>query len=225
MRLQVQNLRKYYKTEGEVLNVLQGIDFSAEKGEFISIMGPSGSGKSTLLFLIGLLDVPTAGSIFLDDVEASAESETNREYLRLNNIGFVFQNFNLLPHLTALENVMLPMQIAGRFKDSQRDRAMSLLRLLGVEKRANTRSSALSGGEQQRVAIGRALANAPSLLLADEPTGSLDVRTGKQIMEILRAINQNQEVTVIVVTHDPKVAAYADRIFYLDGGKLRGTAL
>ena len=188
-------------------------------------MGPSGSGKSSLLYLLGLLDYPTAGSIFMDDLDVTSESERNREQLRLRNIGFVFQGFNLFPMLTAFENVLLPMQLAGEFKNEQRERGMAILRLLGLENKARARAASLSGGEQQRVSIGRALSNMPSLILADEPTGNLDARTGKEIMEVLRSINQNHEVTLIVVTHDPKVAAYADRILFLDSGKLQGTAL
>lgn len=224
-RLIVQNLTKYYESDAGQIKVLENLNLEVSKGDFIAIMGPSGSGKSTLLFLLGCLDYPDFGSIFMDDMDITQESEATRERLRLLRIGFVFQSFHLVPTLTALENVLLPMQLAGSFRGKQRERGAALLRLVGLEGKADSLPSAISGGEQQRVAIARALANLPGLILADEPTGNLDAKTGKEIMEVIRSINDNQGVVILLATHDAKIASYADRIYYLEDGILRGTAL
>lgn len=223
MFVRVQNLRKYYDTPAGVIKVIDNANLSIDKGDFIAIMGASGCGKSSLLFLLGCIDNPTYGSIFLDNVDVTQADESQREKIRLFNIGFIFQNYNLLPTLTVLENVMLPMQVGDTFKGQKASRALALLRVVGLEEKKDEKPSNLSGGQQQRVAIARALANKPGLLLADEPTGNLDAKTSKEIMQVLRSINETQEVTLVMVTHDPKTASVANRIFYLESGKLRGT--
>jgi len=223
MQVKVQNLRKYYETSAGVLKVIDNASLTIEKGDFIAIMGASGCGKSTLLFLLGCIDTPTYGSIFMNNVDITQVDEGKREQIRLYNIGFVFQNYNLLPTLNVLENVMLPMQVADSFKGQRNARSLALLRVVGLEDKKDERTFNLSGGQQQRVAIARSLANKPGLLLADEPTGNLDTKTGKEIMQVLRSINETQEVTLVMVTHDPKTASVANRIYYLEDGKLRGT--
>lgn len=225
MRIDVRGLHKYFDTSSTKLRVLENVDLRVEKGEFVAIMGPSGSGKSTLLFLLGCLDWPTFGHIHLDDTDVTQEPESVRERIRLHHIGFIFQNYNLIPTLDALENVRLPMQLAG-VKAAERDsRALALLRLVGLEKKADEPVSLLSGGQQQRIAIARALANLPGLVLADEPTGNLDVKSSKEVMDVIRTVNENQDITTVVVTHDPKVAAFAQRVYYLDDGRLRATVI
>ncbi|MBM3461753.1 MAG: ABC transporter ATP-binding protein [Armatimonadetes bacterium] len=217
MRVDVRGLHKYW--------VLENVDLLVEKGEFIAIMGPSGSGKSTLLFLLGCLDYPTFGHLYLDDVDVTQENENVREKIRLQHIGFIFQNYNLIPTLNAIENVTLPMQLS-RVKASEREaRSQSLLRLVGLEGKADEMVNNLSGGQQQRVAIARALANLPGLVLADEPTGNLDARASKEVMDVIRTVNENQDITTVLVTHDPKVASYARRVYYLDDGRLRATVI
>ncbi len=225
MRVDVRGVHKYFDTTTSKLRVLENVDLQVEKGEFIAIMGPSGSGKSTLLFLLGCLDVPTFGHIFLDEADVTEEPESVRERIRLHHIGFIFQNYNLIPTLDALENVRLPMQLAGVRANERDARSMALLRLVGMDVKADEPVNNLSGGQQQRVAIARALANLPGLVLADEPTGNLDIRSSKEVMDVIRTVNENQDITTIVVTHDPKVAAYANRVYYLEDGRLRATVL
>jgi len=225
MMIKIQNLRKYYETPSGTVKVLRDVNLIARKGEFIAIMGASGCGKSTLLFLLGCLDTPTYGSIFFDNIDVTQADENVRQKIRLYNIGFVFQNFNLLPTLTVLENVILPMQLANIFQHQRETRALALLRIVGLEEKKDELPTHLSGGQQQRVAIARALANQPGLLLADEPTGNLDVKTGKEIMQVLKTINEMQQVTLIMVTHDPKSASVAEKIYYLEEGSLRGTLI
>lgn len=223
MKITLQGVYRYIESEAGSIRVLENINMTVEQGEFIAIMGPSGSGKSTLLYQIGCLDAPSFGHIFLDEVDISQESETIREQIRLHHIGFIFQNYNLLPTLTVIENVMLPMQLANTFPKERRARAGALLRLVNLENKADEKVNALSGGQQQRVAIARAMANNPGTILADEPTGNLDGKSGKEIMEVIHSIHENQKITLIMVTHDPKIASYADKIYYLDDGKLRAT--
>ena len=223
--IKIQNLRKYYETPSGTVKVLRDVNLIARKGEFIAIMGASGCGKSTLLFLLGCLDTPTYGSIFFDNIDVTQADENVRQKIRLYNIGFVFQNFNLLPTLTVLENVILPMQLANIFQHQRETRALALLRIVGLEEKKDELPTHLSGGQQQRVAIARALANQPGLLLEDEPTGNLDVKTGKEIMQVLKTINEMQQVTLIMVTHDPKSASVAEKIYYLEEGSLRGTLI
>jgi putative ABC transport system ATP-binding protein len=223
MKITLQGVYRYIESEAGSIRVLENINMSVEQGEFIAIMGPSGSGKSTLLYQIGCLDAPSFGHIYLDEVDISEEQETIREQIRLHHIGFIFQNYNLLPTLTVIENVMLPMQLANTFNKERRARAGALLRLVNLENKADEKVTALSGGQQQRVAIARAMANNPGTILADEPTGNLDGKSGKEIMEVIHSIHENQKITLIMVTHDPKIASYADKIYYLDDGKLRAT--
>jgi len=223
MKIALQGVYKYIESEAGSIKVLENVNMVVEQGEFVGIMGPSGSGKSTLLYIIGCLDAPSFGQILLKDVDISQEPEAVREQIRLHHIGFVFQNFNLLPTLTVIENIMLPMQLAGTYRGERKSRAESLLRLVNLEEKAAEKTTHLSGGQQQRVAIARAMANNPGTILADEPTGNLDGKSGKEVMEVINSIHDNQKITIVMVTHDPKIASYADRIYYLDDGKLRST--
>lgn len=225
MRIDVRGVHKYFDTASAKLRLLENVDLLVEKGDFIAIMGPSGSGKSTLLFLLGCLDHPTFGHILLDSSDITQESESVRERIRLHHIGFIFQHYNLIPTLDAKENVRLPMQLSGVKSAERESRAMALLRLVGLDRRAEDPVVNLSGGQQQRVAIARALANLPGLILADEPTGNLDAKASKEVMDVIRTVNENQAITTVVVTHDPKVAAVARRVYYLDDGRLRATAI
>ncbi|MCD6309970.1 MAG: ABC transporter ATP-binding protein [Candidatus Eremiobacteraeota bacterium] len=225
MRVRLSGIHKFFETDAGVQRVLQNLNLEVAKGDFIAIMGPSGSGKSTLLFLIGCLDIPSFGKVILEDTDVTQENESMREKIRLRHIGFIFQSFYLMPNLSVSENVLLPMQLLGLPKKKSEGRALSLLRLVGLEKKANDLPNSLSGGQQQRTAIARALANMPGLILADEPTGNLDTKSGKEVMEVIRSINENQGLTTIVVTHDPKIASYAKQIYYLSDGKLRTTVL
>lgn len=225
MKIATANLRKYIESSAGTLKVIDNVNLEVPSGDFVAIMGPSGSGKSSLLFLLGCLDIPTFGGIFLDNIDIAQQTEGVREKLRLLRIGFVFQNFNLLPTLTVQENVMLPMLLAGSYSNERLQRAVTLLRIVGLEDRLKDYPNNLSGGQQQRVSIARALANMPGLILADEPTGNLDNKTGKELMEVLRIINENQRITLVMVTHDPKIASYAKRVMYLDEGKLRSTVI
>ncbi|MCX6725838.1 MAG: ABC transporter ATP-binding protein [Candidatus Shapirobacteria bacterium] len=199
--------------------ILRDINLTIKKNEFISIVGPSGSGKSTLMHLIGLLDTPTSGRIFLDNENISQLSEERMAKLRNQKIGFVFQTFNLIPRTSALANVELPLIYAGVPDEQRKERALKMLQAMGLGERVNHFPNQLSGGEQQRVAIARALINNPSLILADEPTGNLDSKTGAQIMEILKKLKKDGN-TVVLVTHDLEVAKIADRIIKIYDGKI-----
>jgi ABC-type lipoprotein export system ATPase subunit len=201
---------------------LDGLRITIEAGEFVAIMGPSGSGKSTLLYLIGGLDRPTAGEVWVDSIQLDACSEQQRIHHRRERIGFVFQSFHLLPTRNALENVEVPLMLTGVAPKLRRDRAHHLLTQVGLGHRLDHRPSQLSAGEQQRVAIARAMANNPSLLLADEPTGNLDSRTGQEVMDLLQSLLQEEGRTLLVVTHDPTVAAFADRVVNLLDGRIVG---
>jgi putative ABC transport system ATP-binding protein len=225
MRVRLHSLHKFWETKAGKLRVLENVNVEFKSGDFIAIMGPSGTGKSTFLFLLGCIDLPNFGQIFLDDLDITSQTETIREKIRLNHIGFIFQNYYLIPTLTVMENVMLPMQLSGSYSNEREARGLSLLRLVGLENKALEKPTNLSGGQQQRVATARALANLPGLLLADEPTGNLDTRGSKEIMEVLRSINENQKITTIVVTHDHKVASFANKTYYLDEGRLTATAI
>ncbi len=203
---------------GEIaVEVLKGIYLSIEKGEFAAIMGTSGSGKTTLLNILGCLDVPTSGRYILADREVSNLTDDQLSEIRNEHIGFVFQNFYLLPYATVLENVLLPTLYVGRHKDKAEKKALEILRIVGLEGRAKFKSNQLSGGEQQRVAIARALINEPELLLADEPTGQLDSKTAIEIMGLLKQMNE-QGTTVILITHDSSIASYAQRIINIKDG-------
>ncbi|HEM61753.1 MAG TPA: ABC transporter ATP-binding protein [Chloroflexi bacterium] len=202
------------------VDALRGVDLTIGRGEFVALVGPSGSGKSTVLNLIGGLDRPTSGEVWIDGVELSASDERTLTRHRRQHVGFVFQTFNLLPRLTANENVALPLMFSGVPRGERLDRAKQLLERVGLAERLNHRPGQLSGGEQQRVAIARALVSRPALLLADEPTGNLDTTTGTGIMALLKELNEESDLTLLVVTHDPEVAAFADRIVALRDGRV-----
>jgi putative ABC transport system ATP-binding protein len=216
----MEHIVKTFKLGEEDVHVLKGIDLTIEKGEFTAIMGTSGSGKSTLMNLIGCLDVPTSGSYFLAGREVSRLSDDELSQIRNEHVGFVFQSFYLLPYATVLGNVLLPTLYRERGTDNVRDREMELLTLVGLKDRIRFKPTQLSGGEQQRVAICRALINDPELLLADEPTGQLDSKTAAEIMTLLGETNKRGK-TVIVITHDAQVASYARRIIHISDGVIR----
>ena len=216
-------LKDIHKTYflGEIeLNVLKGIDLSIEREDFIAIMGPSGSGKSTLMHIIGALDVPTKGSVYIEGEDISTFSEDELSLVRGKKIGFVFQQFNLLHNLTALENVVLPMIFQKVPEKTRIKRAKEMIASLGLEKRMNHRPAELSGGEKQRIAIARALANDPDIIIADEPTGNLDSVTGKKIMEILINLYKKEKKTIIIVTHDAVVGNYAEKLIKIKDGEI-----
>jgi putative ABC transport system ATP-binding protein len=202
------------------VHALRGVDLSIARREFVALVGPSGSGKSTVLNLIGGLDRPTSGQVWINDTELSASDERTLTRHRRQHVGFVFQTFNLLPRLTAEENVALPLMFSGVPQKERRERARALLERVGLGQRLNHRPTQLSGGEQQRVAIARALVGEPALLLADEPTGNLDTVIGAEIMALLKELNAERGLTVLVVTHDPEVAAFADRVVKLRDGQM-----
>ena len=214
------DLEKEYRLGEVVVHALRGVSMELKKGEFVVVAGPSGSGKTTLLNLIGALDKPTRGKVYIDGKDLTAMNERELTRLRRNKIGFVFQFYNLIPVLTAFENIELPMIVAGVPKKKMQARTQELLEIIGLVERANHRPDELSGGEQQRVAIARALANQPSIVLADEPTGDLDTATGSEVMEVLREMSKREKVTAIVVTHDPVLAEMADRILEMRDGKI-----
>jgi len=208
-------------TMGQVgLQVLNGIDMTILKGEYVSIMGPSGSGKSTLLNILGCLDQPTGGAYLLNGIETHKLSDAALSDIRNQHIGFIFQNFHLLNHLTALENVELPLVYSGVGGKMRKERALQALESVGLKERSHHRPTQLSGGEKQRVAIARAIVSQPSLVLADEPTGALDSNTGKAIMDIFKELNQVKGMTIIQVTHDPKVAEKSQKTFHILDGKI-----
>lgn len=216
--IETHNLVKTYDQGGKPLQVLKGVDLTVEPGEFTAIMGPSGSGKSTLLNMIGALDRPTSGKVLVNGTDIGSLNDDQLAALRNREIGFVFQFFNLIPRMTAEQNVELPLAIHGAPRVERRKRASELLELVGLGDRADHKPSQLSGGEQQRVAIARALSNEPSLLLCDELTGNLDSKTGDEIMHLLRVLNKENGTTFLMITHDPMVGQESDRIInILDG--------
>ncbi|NPV91703.1 MAG: ABC transporter ATP-binding protein [Firmicutes bacterium] len=215
----IENLSKQYITGDIQVSALQGVSFQVQEGEFAAIMGTSGSGKSTLMNLLGLLDSPTEGVYWLDGIEAASLGERERSRIRNLKIGFVFQAFNLLPRLTALENVELPMVYAGVKPSERREKAMQALERMGLAERYRHRPHELSGGQNQRVAIARALVNRPALLLADEPTGALDTSTSSEIMGVFQELNRGG-ATIVLVTHEPEIARCAGRILHLSDGCL-----
>jgi putative ABC transport system ATP-binding protein len=218
MQLDIENLGKSVQVGDETLDILADVSFSVNKGETVAIVGSSGSGKSTLLGLIAGLDLPSSGQVRLDGVALSDLDEDGRAALRGRNMGFVFQSFQLLPGLTALENVMLPLELAGR-KDAAAVAGEHLNRV-GLSARARHRPTQLSGGEQQRVALARAFAVSPRILLADEPTGNLDAHTGAQVIELMFEMNRAQDASLVIVTHDVALASRCGRQLRLDGGRL-----
>ncbi len=214
------NVVKIYGMGEAEVRALNGVSCEIYRGEYVSIMGPSGSGKSTLFNMIGGLDKPDEGSVFVNSVDIAQLTARELAFLRCHTIGYIFQTFNLITVRTALENVTLPMLFAGMQPDEADERGMMLLDLVGLQNRYHHRPNELSGGQQQRVAIARALANNPSIVLADEPTGNLDLRTGKEIIELLRKLNKEQGVTIISATHDLKMLDASDRIFHIRDGQL-----
>ncbi len=219
--IELTDIRKLYRTGDEDTAALDGVDLAVKKGEFVAIMGPSGSGKSTLMHIIGLLDRPTSGLYKLDGQDVSTISKRKQAEIRNQKIGFVFQQFNLLPRTSVLENVLLPT-IYGKVKDPQR-RAKQLIERVGLADRLSNKSNQLSGGQVQRVAIARALVMDPAIILADEPTGNLDTKRSEEIMKLFRDINK-AGATVVLITHEPDVAAYADRIIYIRDGVVQEKA-
>jgi putative ABC transport system ATP-binding protein len=218
--IKLQNVEKTYHLGKIDLTVLKDVSLEIKPGSFVSIMGPSGSGKSTLMYLVGILDTPTKGQIFLEGKDISHFSEDELAELRGKKIGFVFQQFNLLHNLSALENIMLPMVFQGIPQEERKKRALKLLDLVGLKERYHHKPSELSGGEQQRVAIARSLSNDPEIIIADEPTGNLDSKTGKVIMEMLTEFYKKSKKTIIVVTHDPYVADYSEEIINIKDGQV-----
>jgi len=218
--LEAQDLSKSYILGEHAVEALKGVNFSVKEGEFVAIMGPSGSGKSTLMHLLGGLDTPTAGEVYLSDEALSKLNKKEITLSRRKHVGFVFQFFNLMPTLSAEENIMLPIVIDGQNPKHFQERLDKLLSLIGLSARRDHRPDQLSGGEQQRVAVARALITNPAILLADEPTGNLDSKTGKEIMELLRQSCEEFKQTVVVVSHDPRAAAYADRVVFLRDGHI-----
>ena len=213
-------LTRRYEMGDTFVDALQGANLTLTRGEFVALVGPSGSGKSTVLNLIGGLDRPTSGEVWIDGTELGSSDERTLTRHRRQHVGFVFQSFNLLSRLTAEENVALPLMFSGVPEKERRARARALLRRVGLGERLTHRPTQLSGGEQQRVAIARALVAQPALLLADEPTGNLDTATGAEIMGLLKELNLEQGLTLLVVTHDTEVAAFADRVVRLRDGQV-----
>jgi putative ABC transport system ATP-binding protein len=218
--LKTENMAKIYALGKHKVQALSNLNLQVKKGEFTAIMGPSGSGKTTLLNVLGCIDKPTSGRVLLDNVDVAALPESELYKIRRNKIGFVFQTFNLLPYLNARENVELPMENTGKPKKERSRRARELLATVGLSGREEHRPQRLSAGEQQRVAIARALANDPSIILADEPTGNLDAKNKQEIVKLLANLNLSQGTTIIVVTHDSRVAGHTGRILLLSDGRI-----
>lgn len=218
--VRTRGVRRVYKMGKLELEALKGIDLEIVRSEYISIMGPSGSGKSTLFNMIGALDKPTSGKVYIDEVDVAQLDAYELAWLRCRKIGYIFQTFNLIPVMTALENVTLPMIFAGLSTDESIDKGVDLLETVGLGDRVQHRPLELSGGQQQRVAVARALANDPAIVLADEPTGNLDRQTGREIIELLRRLNAEKEVTIISATHDLKMLDVSDRIVWVEDGKI-----
>lgn len=217
MSILLSNITKVYELGGETVNALAGLNLSISPGEFTAIMGPSGSGKSTLMNILGCLDRPTNGSYQLDNQEVAALNDDELAITRNQKIGFVFQSFNLLPRMSTLENVALPMVYAGVKNKERIARAKEVLTMVGLQGRMNHRPNELSGGQRQRVAIARSLVNDPTIIMADEPTGNLDTKSGDEVMDIFSQLN-SQGRTIILVTHEPDIAEYAGRVVYVRDG-------
>jgi putative ABC transport system ATP-binding protein len=220
--LETNRLTKQYQMGKVTVSALDGVDFVVEKGEFVAIMGPSGSGKSTLMYMLGGLDKPTDGEVLLAGKQLSVLSDHNTTIVRRRNVGFVFQFYNLLPTLTAEENIALPLLIDGKGPKQYRARLDQLLDLVSLTDRRHHKPDQLSGGQQQRVAIARALITEPAIVLADEPTGNLDSKSGEEILKLLRRSCDEYQQTIVMVTHDAKAASYADRVVFLKDGKIVG---
>jgi putative ABC transport system ATP-binding protein len=218
--VRTQDVKKVYEMGDVTVDALKGVDLEVEQGEYLSIMGPSGSGKSTLFNMVGGLDKPTSGKVYIDDVDVAQLDAYELAWLRCRKIGYIFQTFNLIPVMTALENVTLPMVFAGLTSDEARDKGVHLLERVGLGDRVSHKPYELSGGQQQRVAVARAMANDPALILADEPTGNLDLNTGTEIIDLLREMNKESGVTVISATHDHKMLSVSDRVIWIRDGRV-----
>ncbi|MBI2656607.1 ABC transporter ATP-binding protein [Candidatus Woesearchaeota archaeon] len=218
--IKLENVWKIYKMGNVEVNALQGLNLEVKESEFVAIMGPSGSGKSTAVNMIGCLDVPSKGKILLDNHDISKLSESELAQIRGRKIGFIFQQFNLIPTLTALENVMLPMIFQGVNEEERVERATQLLELVELGDRVHHKPTELSGGQQQRVAIARALANKPEVIIADEPTGNLDSKTGTIVLDFLKKLHAKEHKTIIMVTHDANLSRVAERIEFLKDGAI-----
>lgn len=218
--IQMQCLGKRYDDEAGVLDALIDVDLTVYQGDFLVIMGPSGSGKSTLMNIIGLLDRPTSGSYFLDGVDVTTLKDKSLAMVRRDKIGFIFQQFNLLPRFNLLQNIELPMIYQGVSARERRKRVIAALTEVGLEDKLKNKPQQLSGGQVQRAAIARALVNSPSLILADEPTGNLDTKKSKEILDLLKALNETKGVTLVIVTHNPEIADYAKRVINVVDGKI-----
>jgi len=223
--VRTQKVEKTYVMGQMTVSALRGVDLGVYQGEYMSIMGPSGSGKSTLFNMVGGLDKPTDGKVYIDEVDVAQLDAYELAWLRCRKIGYIFQSFNLIPVMTALENVTLPMVFAGLTSDESRDKGMGLLKKVGLQDRHSHKPYELSGGQQQRVAVARALANDPAVILADEPTGNLDLRTGTEIIELLKSMNETSGVTVISATHDHKMLNVSDRVVWIADGRIERIAL
>ncbi len=223
--ISAKGLRRTYQLEGETVHALDGVDIDITRGEYLSIMGPSGSGKSTLFNMIGGLDRPTAGSILLDGEDITKLSESKLAWLRGNRLGYVFQSFNLIPTLSAVGNVSLPLIFSGASRHDAEKRAAKMLEEVGLGHRLTHRPEELSGGQRQRVAVARALVNRPAVILADEPTGNLDLKTGEEILALLKERQREMGATVICATHDHKMLAASDRVVWLVDGKISRVSL
>ena len=220
--IKCENITKLYGKEPNRVQVLKNISFNIEKGDFVAIVGPSGSGKSTIMNILGCLDVPTSGEYFLDGKDVSKMNDNELANIRKNKIGFVFQSFNLLPRTTVLKNVYLPLIYNDNFPSSKREeKAKKCLEQAGFDmQKMNNKTNQISGGQMQRVAIARALVNDPSIILADEPTGNLDSKTGQIVLETFEKLNKENEVTIILITHDLNVAAHAKRVIKIQDGEI-----
>jgi putative ABC transport system ATP-binding protein len=218
--IRIDRVTKIYRTGDITVHALRALSLSVRRGEFVAIMGPSGSGKSTLMNIIGCLDRPTKGQYFLEDVDVSTMGRAALADTRNKRVGFVFQSFNLVPRTSAMENVELPLLYAGVSASERQRRARAALAEVGLSDRARNMPNQLSGGQQQRVALARALVNNPSIILADEPTGALDTRTSVEVMEIFQRLNTEKKLTVIIVTHEPDVARYAERVIHVRDGRI-----
>ena len=216
--VRTQEVKKVYNMGQIQVHALRGVNLEVYAGEYMSIMGPSGSGKSTLFNMVGGLDKPSEGKVYIDEVDVAQLDAYELAWLRCRKIGYIFQSFNLIPVMTALENVTLPMVFAGLGGDEARDKGLSLLEKVGLGDRRSHKPNELSGGQQQRVAVARALANDPAVVLADEPTGNLDLRTGTEIIELLREMNADSGVTVISATHDHQMLSVSDRVVWVSDG-------
>jgi putative ABC transport system ATP-binding protein len=218
--VRVQDVHRVFNLGKHQVEALKGVTLEIRAGEYLSIMGPSGSGKSTLFNMIGGLDKPSSGKVFIDEVDIAQLDAYELAWLRNRKIGYIFQTFNLIQVMTALENVTLPMIFGGMNNDEATQRGVALLKLVGLDKRFNHKPQELSGGQQQRVAIARSLANDPAIILADEPTGNLDLATGEEIIELLKRMSRERNVTIITATHDYKMLAVSDRVIWIVDGRI-----